>query len=137
MRGRMMAETDRGRWGQESEVSSNGDRGERRERDGLGESNGVSEGWSGRSKGDSTETETEEYGMTAGEPEGSRDMLTASPWGTQEIGTRELQGGTRAGESDTGKSSAAAAVEEGPRGRHGARLGQGKKTEASRKIKEA
>ena len=87
-------------------------------------------------EGDSVE-ETEEDGMTAGEPEGSGDRLTALPWGTQESGAGGLQWGARASGSDTRKPPSAAADEEGTRGRHGARPGQGKKTEAGRKMREA
>ena len=65
--------------------------------------------------------------MTAGEPEGSGDMLTASTWGAQESGAGRLQGGARVGGSDIVKSPSVAADKEGTRGRHGARLGQGEK----------
>ena len=71
--------------------------------------------------------DTEEDGMTAGEPEGSGDMLTASTWGAQESGAGRLQGGARVGGKDIVKSPSVAADKEGTRGRHGARLGQGEK----------
>ena len=74
--------------------------------------------------------------MTAGEPEGSGNTLTASPWGTQESGAGGLQGGERAGGNDTGKSPSAATNKEGAQSRHGARPGQGEKTEVGRKIQE-
>ena len=47
----------------------------------------------------------------------------ASPWGTQESGAGAVQGGERTGGRDNGKSSSAAANEEGARGRHGASPG--------------
>ena len=75
--------------------------------------------------------------MTEGEPVGGRDTLTASPWGTQESGAEGLQVGTQAGGSDARKPPYAAADEVGTRGRHGARPGQDKKTEASGKMREA
>ena len=126
-RGRTTAETERGIWGQESQVSSDGDRGERRERDGLGESNDAGEGWSDGREGGLEDSEMEEDETTAGDPEWSGDTLTASPWGTQESGAGGLQGGARAVWSDTGKAPSAAANEEGARGRHEARTGQGEK----------
>ena len=61
-----MAETERRRWVQEDQVCSYGDRGEHCERDGLGESNDASKGWSSGSEGDLAGSETEEDGMTAG-----------------------------------------------------------------------
>ena len=63
--------------------------------------------------------------MTAGEPEGIGNMLTSSPWGTQEIGAGGLQGGAKAAGSDIGIAPSAAADEGRARGRHGARPGQG------------
>ena len=63
------AERECGRWVRD-QVSSNGDRGERQERDGQEESNGASERWSGESAEDSEGSETEEEGMTAVGPEG-------------------------------------------------------------------
>ena len=65
--------------------------------------------------------------MTVGESEESGDMLTASPWGMQESSTGGLQGGARDSGRDTEKSPSTAADEEGARGRHGARPGQGGK----------
>ena len=59
-------------------------------------------------------------------------MLTASSWGTQESGAEELKGGERAGGSTTGKAPSAATDEEGTRGRHGARPGQGEKNGGQR-----
>ena len=123
--GRMTAETERGRWGHKSQVSSDEDRGGRCV-DGQGESDDASKGWSGSSKGDSEE-ETEEDGMTTGDLEEIGDTLTALPWGTQESGAGGLQGGAGAGGRDTGKSPSAVADEKGTRGLHGARPGQGKK----------
>ena len=67
--------------------------------------------------------------MTAGEPEGIRNMLTSSPWGTQEIGAGGLQGGAKAGGSDTGIAPSAAAM---GRGR-----GKEKIMEAGGRIREA
>ena len=81
-------EMENGQRGHDSQVSSNGDRGERH-RYVQGESGDASEGWSGGSEGDLAE-ETEEDGMTPGEPEGRGYTLTASPWGTQEIGAGGL-----------------------------------------------
>ena len=60
------AETEHGRRGQEAQVSGNRFRGGWRERDGLGESDDASEGYSGGNKGNSAESETEEDRMTAG-----------------------------------------------------------------------
>ena len=77
MQGRTTAEMERGRRGHDSHVSSIGDRGERHG-DVQGKSNDESEGWSGGSEGGSFE-DTEEDRMAAGEMEGSRDTLTASP----------------------------------------------------------
>ena len=136
-RGRMTEEEDRGRRGQESQVSSDRDRGELRKRDGFGERDDASKGWSGGSEGDLAESEPEEDRMTAGDPEGSGNMLTTLPWGTQESGAGGLQGGARAGGRDTRKPPSAAADEEEARGRHGERPGQGGKTEAGGKIREA
>ena len=65
--------------------------------------------------------------MTAGELEGSGNTLTTLPWGTQESGAGGLQGGARAGGSNTGKAPSAAANNKGARGRHGARPGQEEK----------
>ena len=62
--------------------------------------------------------------MTPGEPEGSGDTLTASPWVTQERGAGELQVGARADGSNTRKAPSAAADEAGARGRHRARQAQ-------------
>ena len=77
------------------------------------------------------EYETEE-GMTAGEPEGIGDILTASPWVMQENGAGRLQGGARAGGSDTGKAPSAVADKAGAQGPHGARPGQGEKYRGQR-----
>ena len=71
--GRTAAEIDRGRWVQESQVSSNEYRGQCCKRDGLGEISNASEGWSGGSKGVPEESDMEEYGVNAGEPEGTGD----------------------------------------------------------------
>ena len=76
---RMTADTEHRRRCQESQVSSKGDWGERRERDGLGGSNNASKGWNGADTEDLAEAETEEDRMTGGEPEGIRITLTASP----------------------------------------------------------
>ena len=95
---------------------SDGDWGESRERDGLGESNNASKGWSGAETDDSAEAEMEEDRMTVGEPEGIKNTLTASPWGTQEIGAGGLQGGAKAGGSDTGIAPSAAADKGGGAG---------------------
>ena len=78
-RGRTTAETESRRREQETQVSSDRDRGRRCERDGLGESNDAIKGWSGGSEGGSEESETEEDRITAGDPEGSGDTLKASP----------------------------------------------------------
>ena len=64
-----MTDTKRGRQGHD-QVSSNGDGGERRERDGQEESDDASEGWIGKSAEDSEGLETEEEGMMAGGPRG-------------------------------------------------------------------
>ena len=58
-----MVEKERRRLGHDSQVSSNGDRGERCV-DSQGESDDASEGWSGESEGDSAE-EAEEDRMTS------------------------------------------------------------------------
>ena len=50
-RGRTTAETEHGIQGQEDQLSSDRDRGEIRKRDGFGESNDASKGWSGGSAG--------------------------------------------------------------------------------------
>ena len=84
MRGRTTAEEERRQQDHNAQVSSDGDRGECRG-EGQGESKDKSEGWSGRSEGDSAE-ETEEDRMTKGELGGSGDTLTALRWGTQESG---------------------------------------------------
>ena len=65
--------------------------------------------------------------MTEGETKGSGNMLTDLPRGTQESGAVGLQGGVRSGGNNTRKSPSATADEEGARGRHGARTGQGEK----------
>ena len=91
---------ERRRRGQESQVSSDRNWVERRERDGLGGSNDASEGWSGADTEDSAEAETEEDGMTVGEPEGIGIRLMALLWGTQESGTVGLQGGARSSRSE-------------------------------------
>ena len=80
-RGRTTAEEERRQRDHGTQGSSDGDRGELRG-DGQGEIEADSEGWNGGSEGDSAE-ETEEDGMTKGEPGRSGDTLTASPWGTQ------------------------------------------------------
>ena len=59
------AETERRNFGQD-QVSSDKDRGKRRERDVQEESNDTSEGWSSESAEDLAGSETEEDGMTAG-----------------------------------------------------------------------
>ena len=110
--------------GQESQVSSDGDRGEGCERNGLGERDDASEGWGGGSEGDSKDPETEEDGMTVGEPEGSGETVMALSWGTQESGAGGLQGEARAGRSNTRKAPSVDANEEGALGRHGARPAQ-------------
>ena len=130
MWGRMTAEKDIRRKGHDSQVSSDRDRGERR-RDGQGESNDASEGWSGGSKGDSVK-ETEEDRMTARDPEGSGDTLTALPWVTQESGAGALQVGARADGSNTRKAPSAVADEAGARGHYGARPTQGEKNGSQR-----
>ena len=71
-------------------MSSDGYWGERRERNGLGESDNASERWSGADTEDSAEADMEEDRMTAGDPEGIGNTLTASPWGTQESGVGEV-----------------------------------------------
>ena len=76
-RERTTAEMERRQGGQDSQVSSDRDRGEHHG-DSQGESDDASEVRSGGSGGDSEE-ETEEDGMTKGEQGGSGDMLTASP----------------------------------------------------------
>ena len=119
----MTVEGERGQWDHDTQVSSDGDRGEHRG-DRQGESEAKSEGWSGGSEGESTE-ETEEDGVTKGEPGRSRDTLTTSPWGTQESGTGGLRVGAQADGSDARKSPSAAANEAETRGRHRARPGQG------------
>ena len=116
---------ERGRRGQESQVSSDRDWGERRKRDGIGESDDASKEWSGADTEDSAEAETEEDRMTAGEPEGTGNTLTASSWGIQDSGAGGLQGGARSDGSDTGKDPSKAANEGGgtgpPWGEAGAR----------------
>ena len=129
-----MAEEECGRQGHNAQVRRDGDRRERC-REGQGESEEESEGWIGRSEGDSAE-ETEEDRMTEREPRGSGDMMTASPWGTQESGTEGLQVGARADGSNARKAPSAAADEAGTRGRHWERTGQGEKTEASGEMRE-
>ena len=125
-RGRETADTERRGQGQDQDqLSSNGDWGELRKRDGQEESDDASEEWSGRSADDSGGSDTEEDRMTAGGPEERRETLTVSPWGTQESGAGAVQGGVRDDGSDTVKSPSAAAEEEGARGRHGARPAQG------------
>ena len=78
-RRRMTAETERRIRGQEAQLSSDGDRGGRREGGSLKESDDTSKGWSGGS-----------------DTEGNRNKLTALPWGTQESGAGGLKGGARA-----------------------------------------
>ena len=117
-----MVEEESGRRFHDTRVISDGDRGERRG-DGQGESDNASEGWGGGSEGDLAE-ETEEDGMTMGEPEGSRDMLTASPWGMEEIGAGVIKVGARSGGSNTSKVPSADANKVGTQGRNGERPGQ-------------
>ena len=50
----------------------------------------MSKGLSGGNAGDLAGSETEEDGMTAGDPEERGNTLTASPWGTQESGVGEV-----------------------------------------------
>ena len=104
---RTTTEMDCRQRGHDSQVISDGDRGERRG-DGQEESDNASEGWGGGSEGDLAE-ETEEDGITMGEPEGSRDMLTASPWGTEKIGAGGIKVGAQASGSNTSKAPSAAA----------------------------
>ena len=59
------------------------------------------------------------------EDEGDHAPLTASPWGTQEIGERGPRGDARAGRSDGGKGTSATADGGETRGRHGAWREQG------------
>ena len=54
-------------------------------------------------------------------------LLTASPWDTQESGTRGLRGDVRAGGSDCWKVPTAMADEGGTWVRHGVRREQGAK----------
>ena len=119
-RGKTMAEMECGRRGQEYQVHSDRDKGERCKTCGLWESNVTSKGWSGRSTDDLAGSEKEVDGMTAGGMEEIRTPLTASPWGTQESGAGAVQGDARAGRSNTGKSPSLAANEEGVQGHHGA-----------------
>ena len=80
MRELMTAEEGSGQRGHADQVSSDGDRWELRgARQGKREAE--SEGWSVGSDKASDE-ETEEEGMPAGDQEGSKDTLPASPWGT-------------------------------------------------------
>ena len=58
-------ERERGRRGHD-QVSSDKDRGKRRERDVQGESNDTSEGWNSESAEDLAGSETEEDGLTVG-----------------------------------------------------------------------
>ena len=92
--GRTMTDTKRGRQGHD-QVSSNGDGGERRERDGQEESDDASAGWSGVSAENSAGSETEEDGMTAGRPEGRKETLKATAWGTKYISVQERYMGVR------------------------------------------
>ena len=124
-----------GRQGHDTQVSNNRDRGDCR-KDGQGESKDESEGWSGRSEGGLAK-ETEEDRMTKVGPGGIGDMLTVSPWVTQESGAGGIQGGARAGGSDASKAPSAAANEAGKRGHHGARPGQGEKDGGQREKWEA
>ena len=62
-------------------------------------------------------------------------MLMTSPQGTQESGVGGLQGGMRAGGSDTRKAPSTAANEEVTWGRHGVRPWQGGETVARRKMR--
>ena len=71
-----------------------------------------SEVWSGRSD-DASDAETEEEGW-------GHNMLTASPWGTQESGARGLRVVARAGGSNGRRPPSATANEADTRGRHGA-----------------
>ena len=116
-------EEGHGHRGHNGQVRSDGDRGERRGAK-RGDRDAESEEWSIRSD-DESDKETEEDRMPAGELEGREDMLTASPWGTQEIGAGGLRVDARAGGSDERKAPSMAANEAGKRGRHGARQGKG------------
>ena len=109
------------------------DRG-REERSGAdqGESDAESEGWNVGSNRDSSE-EMEEDSIPEEEQGGIGDTLTASPCGTQESGAGGLQVVAQAGRSDNRKAPLVAADKAGTQGRHGARQGQGKKTEAGGK----
>ena len=119
----MTAEEDRGRRGQDDQIISNRDSWERRGAR-QGDREAESEGWSVRSN-EASDEETEEDRIPAREQEGSKDTLTLSPWGTQEIGTGGLQVDTRAGRRDEKKAPSATADEAGTRGHHVAREGQG------------
>ena len=94
----MTAEEGCGRRGQDNQVSSNGNRGDRRGAR-QGEREAEIEGWSDKA----SDEETEEDGMPMGEQEGSKDTLTALPWGRQESGARGLQVDERAGGSNRRK----------------------------------
>ena len=94
----MTAEEGRRRRGHGNQVSSKGDRGERRS-DRQVDREAEIEGWSGGSD-EASDEKMEEDRMPAGEQEGSKDTLTASPWGMQESGAGGLQVDVRAGRSD-------------------------------------
>ena len=63
--------------------------------------------------------------MPGGNLGGSNDMLTASPWGTQESGVGWLRVDARASRSNKGKAPSATATKAGTKGRHQERQGQG------------
>ena len=119
----MTAEEGRGQQGHDDQVSSEGGRGERRG-DRQGEREANSERLSGGID-EALDEDTEEGSMPAGEQEGSEDMLTASPWGTQESGAGGLQVNARAGRSNESKASSAIANEAGKQVRHKSRQGKG------------
>ena len=79
-----------------------------------------SKGWSGESRISNATSDAE---LEGGEEEHA--PLTASPWGTQEIGARRLRVGARSGGSGGGKVTSGTADGRETRSRHGAKKQHG------------
>ena len=104
-------------------------------RSGTGERAKI-EGWSGGSD-NASNAETDEDGLPAWEQGWGNDTLTASPWGTQEIGAGGLRVDAWAGGSDGQKAPSVTADKAGTQGRHGARQGQQDKNRGRREFEGA
>ena len=89
-----------------------------------GDREAKSEGWSVGSDA-ALDKETEEDRRHAGEQEGNKGTMMASPWGTQESGVGGLQVDARVDGRDKRKAPCATADKTGTWGPHGASQGKG------------